>query len=128
MRSIRYVLLRARAWQALLEAMLLALLCWLLVWLVHTRLEFVAGMLLSLLAGPVALLWYAARLRLAVGSWRAQIRADLPLAALLALLLGGLEGGFALLLVHFTSLAGPLWQGIHRPLLVALIAFALNAV
>ena len=132
MSATRHVLdlrpLRAYPWQALLEAVVLAVLCWLLLFLSHTRLAFIWSILLSLLAGPVALFWYVARLRLVVGSWRDQMRADLPLAVLLALALSALEWCFALELVRLYPLAGPLWQGIRRPLLAGLIAFIMNLV
>lgn len=119
---------RVRVWQAWLEALGLALLCWLLLLLLHTRFGFIQVMLLSLLAGPLALLFYAVRLRLAVGDWGSQVRADFVPALLLVFLLGGLEWGFALLLVRLSLAAGPLWQGIHRPLQTALIAFILNLI
>ena len=120
--------LRARSPQALLEALGLAVLGWTGLLLVHTRLDFVPSLLLSLLPGLIALLFYAVGLRISSVAWRDQMREDLPLAALLVLILSALEWGFALLLVHLSPLAGPLWQGGRRPLLVALIALSLNMV
>ncbi len=117
--------LRARPWLAMLEALCFAVLCWLGLLLVHEHISFLWEMLLSLLVGIAALLLFAVRLQPVSGSWRRQGLSDLLPAALLGLILSGLELPGALLLLHLSP-AGPLWRDGHRPLLVGLIALGLN--
>lgn len=117
--------LRARPWLAMLEALCFAVLCWLGLLLVHEHISFLWEVLLSLLVGIAALLLCAVRLQPVSGSWRRQGLSDLLPAALLGLILSGLELLGALLLLHLSPV-GPLWRDGHRPLLVALIALGLN--
>lgn len=116
----------ARPWLAVLEALCLVMLCWLGLLLLHEHLSFLWEMLVSLQAGIAAVSLCALRLQPKPGSWRRQGIFDLLPAALLGLILSGLELLFTLLLLRFSPTVGPLWRDGHRPLLVALIALCLN--
>lgn len=118
--------LYARPWLAILEALCLAMLCWLGLLLLHEHLSFLWEMLVSLLVGIAAVLLCALRLQPVSGSWRRQGISDLLPAALLGLILSGLELLFTLVLLRLSPTVGPLWRDGHRPLLVALIALCLN--